>query len=127
MFFSSLRAPLVALVVYVIIVSSVPSVVPPSLTVKTSTFDLNVDRLGNLKVTTTVVNTGGVSLKLLNDPRGVLDPFPEDSFTITNPSGSRPSFIGARVNHTSGYVIDLRSNALGLRSQASYNTTQAAG
>ena len=126
MFFSSLRAPLVTLVAYVAIVSSAPSVAP-RLTVKTSTSDLNIDRLENLNVTTTVVNTGRVSLKLLNDPRGVLDPFPENSFTFTNPSGSQPSFVGARVNHTPRYMIDLRTNALGLRSQASYNSTLAAG
>ena len=128
MFFSSLRAPLVALVAYLAVVSSAPSAsTPPSLTVKTSTSDLNINGLENLKVTTTVVNTGGESIKLLNDPRGVLDPFPENSFTFTNPSGPRPSFVGARVNHTSRYVIDLGANALGLRSQASYNSTLAAG
>ena len=123
MFFSSLLAPLVALVACVAVVSSAPS----SLTVKTSTSNLSVDGLENLKVTTTVANTGGQSLKLLNDPRGVLDPFPENSFTVTNPSGSRPSFVGARVNHTIGYVIDLDANVLDLPSQASYNSTLAAG
>ena len=125
MFLSSLRPPLVALVAHVAAVSSAPSVAP-RLTVKTSTPDLNIDGLENLNVTATVVNTGGVSLKLLNDPRGVLDPFPEDSFTFTNPSDSSPSFVGAKVNQKSRYMIDLRTNALGLRSQASYNSTLAA-
>ena len=101
MFFSSLHAPLVTLVAYVVLVSSSPSVAP-RLTVKTSTSDLNIDGLENLNVTTTVVNTGGVFLKVLNDPRGVLNPFPENSFTFVNPSGSQPSFVGARVNHTAG-------------------------
>ena len=128
MFSSFLCPPLVALVAYVVVVSSVPSIAPPSLTVKASASDLNIDGLGNLKVTTTVVNTGGESLKLLNDPRGVLDSFPENSFTFArSPSGSRPSFVGARVNHTTGYVIDMRADVLGLRSQASYNSTLAAG
>ena len=116
MFSPSLRPSLVALVALVAAAYSVPSVPPPNLTVKTWTSDLNVDGLENLKVTTTVVNTGGESLKLLNDPRGVLDPFPEDSFTFANPSGSHPSFVGARVNHTPRYMIDLRTNTLGLRS-----------
>ena len=124
MFLSSLHTPLVALVAYVAVVSSTSSAsAPPSLSVKTSISDPDIDGVGNLKVTATIVNTGGESLKLFNDPRGVLDPFPDDSFTFANPSGSRPSFKGARVNRTSGYVVDLRADA---RSQASYNSTLAA-
>ena len=127
MFLSSLRAPLVAIVAGVAVVSSTSSVSAlPSLSIKTSTLDLDIDGVGNLKVTTTIVNTGGETLKLLNDPRGVLDPFPENSFTFANPSGPLPSFKGARVNRTSGHVVDLRANVLGLRSQASYNSTLAA-
>ena len=93
MFLYSLRAPFVVLVAGVAVVSSTSSVSAlPSLSIKTSTPDLDIDGVGNLKVTTTIVNTGGESLKLLNDPRGVLDPSPENSFTFANPSGSLPPF-----------------------------------
>ena len=77
----------------------------PSLTVRTSTPNVNVDGLKNLKVTTTVVNTGGETLKLLKDPRGVLDPFPENTFNITNPFGSRPELTGHRVGNAPSYTI----------------------
>lgn len=89
---SSLYAPLVALVASAVYVSAAPG-----LTVKISTPNINVDGLANLKVTTTVTNAGDETLKLLNDPRGVLRTFPENSFSITNPTGSGPSFIGAKV------------------------------
>ena len=39
---------------------------------------------------TTVSSTGDKALKLLKDPRGVLDSFPEDSFTITGIESSDP-------------------------------------
>ena len=93
-----LYAPLAALITYVAAV-----VAAPSLVVRTS-FNSNlrnVEGSNNLKVTTTVVNTGGRTLKLFNDPRGVLDPFPENTFSITNATGFRPPFNGAKVNDVS--------------------------
>ena len=99
---------LVALVAFAAFVSAVPS-----LTLKTSTHSVNVNGLENLKVTTTVTNTGDETLKLLNDPRGVLDAFPTNTFTITDPNGSRPSFNGAKVNHLSGYPRDACAHAFG--------------
>lgn len=95
---SPLRASFVALVASVIRVSATPS-----LTIKASTPHTDVDGLENLKVITTIINTGDETLKLINDPRGVLDPFPEDSFIITNTAGSRPLFDGAMVNYASSY------------------------
>ena len=95
MLFICLRASLVALVAYAATVSAAPS-----LTVKASTSD-NVNGVRNLKVTTIVTNTCGETLKLLKDPRGVLNPFPGDSFVITNHAGSGPSFNGAMVTHRS--------------------------
>ena len=89
----SLRATFVVLVV-----SAVAAFATPSLTVKASTPNVNVDGLEKLKVTTIVTNTGDETLKLLNDPRGVLDSFPENSFHITDAAGSRPSFNGGKVN-----------------------------
>ena len=89
MFFSSLHTPLVTLVAYFAVVSASPLVsTPPCLTVEILTPDLNIDGLENLKVTMTIVNTGGEPLEFLNNPHRVLDPFPKNTFTITTPSGS---------------------------------------
>ena len=94
MLFSPLHASLITLVTCALAVSATPS-----LTVKASVPNVQVDGLEYLKVTTTVTNTGDETLKLLNDPRGVLSPFPENTFNITNGTGSCPSFNGARVIH----------------------------
>jgi len=108
MFFSSLRGSLAALVVSAVAVSAAPG-----LTLKTSTSNVNVDGLENLKVTTTVTNTGDETLKLLNDPRGVLSAFPENTFTVTDADGSRPSFNGAKVNRPPGYLTNTCAHAFG--------------
>ena len=89
---SSFRAALFALAVSVVAVSAAPR-----LTVKTSGPDLNADGLENLEVAATITNSGDETLRLLNDPRGVLSPFPENSFTITDATGSRPVFNGAKI------------------------------
>lgn len=88
MLFSRFCASLVALAVST----------TPSLTLKISTPNANVDGLENLEITTTIINTDDEILKLLNDPRGILDSLPENSFTVTDASGSRPSFTDAKVN-----------------------------
>lgn len=92
----SLLTPLIVLIASTVVVSAAPC-----LTVKTSTPNIEVNGLENLRVTTTVINTGGETLKLLNDPRGVLNSFPENTFSITDPTGSRPLFNGAKVNYRS--------------------------
>ena len=103
MFPSFLRPPFVTFVTYAIAISPASAISEAlGLTVKTSTSNANVDGLENLKVIATVVNTGGETLKLLNDPRSVLNPFPENTFTITNPSGSGPVFDGPKVNRVPG-------------------------
>ena len=68
---------------------------------KISTPNVDVNGLENLKVITTVTNTGDETLKLLNDPHGVLYAFPANTFTITFPAGPNPEFIGAMVHHPS--------------------------
>jgi len=98
----SLFAPLIILVASTVTVSAAPG-----LTVKTSTPNVEVDGLENLKVTTTVINTGGETLKLLNDPRGVLNSFPENTFTITDAAGSRPLFDGAKVHYPSRFLANV--------------------
>ena len=115
MFSSFLRASLIALVVSAVATSAAPTVSGgPSVTIRSSTPNTDVDGLLNLKVTTTIVNTGGETLKLLNDPRGSLNPFPENSYTIIDSTGSQPSFNGARVNDTSGYMTNLCTNLFGV-------------
>ena len=112
MFSSSLHAALIALVA--VAVSAAPAVTPDAnLAVLLSLPGLNGDGSENMKVTTTVANTGNKPVKLLKDPRGVLSSFPEDSFAITSFTGSQPSFNGARVSLASGYPTNLRSDAFG--------------
>ena len=99
MFSFSLCASLVVLTASAVSVSAVPS-----LSLKTSTPSVDVNGLENLKVMTTVTNTGDETLRLLNDPRGVLNTFPENTFTITDPAGSGPLFNGAKVGHSPGFL-----------------------
>ena len=108
MFSSPLFSSLVALVASAVAVSAAPA-----LSVWTWTFNADVYGLENLEVTTTIVNTGDETLKLLHDPHGVLDNFPENSFSITDAAGSRPSFVGARVNHAFGYLQNLYADVSG--------------
>ena len=108
MFSSSIRASLVALVASAIAVCAAPIVAVDLIIV----VDIDVGGLA----TTTVSNNGDKQIKLLKDPRGILDSFPEDSFTITDSTGSRPSFSGARVSHPSGRLINLRADAFGFPS-----------
>ena len=68
----------------------------------------NVNTASDLKVTATVTNTGDETLKLLNDPRGLLsNKLPTQTFQITHQdSGAKPSFTGAVV---SKQFLDIRS------------------
>lgn len=113
-FYSSSRASLAVLVVSVIAISAAPS-----LTVKTSVPNVNIDGLGNLKVTATITNTCNETLKLLNDPRGVLNPFPENSFSITGAAGSRPLFDGAKANYGPVCKTDTYAHSLVSASRSS--------
>ena len=101
-------SPRVALVV--LAASALAVNATPSLAVKTSAPNVEVDGLQNLEVTVTVSNTGSETLKLLNDPRGVLSSFPEHSFNIANANGSRPSFNGAKVTHPCGRPANVCTN-----------------
>ncbi|KAI0646097.1 Metalloprotease [Trametes meyenii] len=58
-----------------------------------------VSDVDNLRVTATVTNTGDVPLKLLNDPYSPLSDLPTDIFTITNPHGTNPDFVGIEVKY----------------------------
>jgi len=116
MFSSPLRASFVALVASAVAISAAPALTSNvDLTVTLSLLDLKDDGPGNMKVVTTIVNTGNKTLKLLKDPRGILDSFPDDTFTVTDPTGSHPPFIGAKVNHASGHLTTVRTDACGSR------------
>ncbi|KAI0639830.1 peptidyl-Lys metalloendopeptidase [Trametes polyzona] len=96
MFSSTVRAALVALAASAVAVSA-----ERGLSLKVSGPEA-VDGVDNLKVTTTIVNTGDETLKLLNDPRGPLHTLPANSFDITTDSGESPSFIGVKVKYVPG-------------------------
>ncbi|KAI0697604.1 peptidyl-Lys metalloendopeptidase [Cytidiella melzeri] len=91
MFPSALRATLVALVASAVAVSATPA-----LTLTLSGAE-KVDGVNNLKIAATVKNTGDETLKLLNDPRGVLNKLPTEAFEITHDeSGASPAFTGVK-------------------------------
>ena len=105
MFSSSLRSALIALVASAVAVSAAPG-----LTLKVSGAD-SVDGVDNLKVVATLVNTGDETLKLLNDPNGVLNTRPPDTFTSTGDDGASPSFIGVRVKYPPSQEAKLTDQA----------------
>ena len=94
MFSSTLRAALIALVATATAVSATPS-----LLLKVSGPQA-VDGVENLRVVTTLTNTGDETLKLLKDPNSVLNTMPADTFTITAADGSSPSFAGVRLKYS---------------------------
>ncbi|KAJ7881782.1 peptidyl-Lys metalloendopeptidase [Mycena olivaceomarginata] len=98
MFSTSVRSALVALV-FAAAVSAAPGL-SLSLTGPTE-----VSSVSALHVTATLVNTGDVELKLLNDPRTVLHTFETDSFTITDPSGASPAFKGLLAKYVPATVL----------------------
>jgi peptidyl-Lys metalloendopeptidase len=61
--------------------------------------------IDNLKVITTITNTGDESLKILNDPRGPLSKIPTDTFAITDAAGSKPDFTGVKVKYVPENVL----------------------
>ena len=78
--------------------------------------------------TLTITNTGDETLKLLNDPRGVLDSFPENTFSITDPIGSSPSFVGAKVNPSPSYCQTCpRAHVVFFCFQVKFSPEYAAG
>jgi peptidyl-Lys metalloendopeptidase len=76
-----------------------------SLAIKTRNADMSfagaesVTDVENLKVTATVTNTGSEAVKILNDPRGVLNKLPTNTFAITDAAGASPKFAGAKVKY----------------------------
>jgi len=88
-----------------LLVSAVSVSAAPGLSLKTAGPTV-VDGVQNLKVVTTVTNTGDETLKLLKDPRCVLSGAPTHSFTITNAVGSSPDFRGIAVKYVPSTVVN---------------------
>ncbi|KAF9486346.1 deuterolysin M35 metalloprotease [Pholiota conissans] len=59
----------------------------------------SVQGVENLKITATITNTGSETLKVLNDPRGLLSKRPAHKFSITDAKGVSPSFTGVKVKY----------------------------
>jgi peptidyl-Lys metalloendopeptidase len=57
-----------------------------------------VDNIENLKLTTTITNTGDETLNLLTGPNSLLETVPTHKFTIRNVEGGAPLFIGSLVH-----------------------------
>jgi peptidyl-Lys metalloendopeptidase len=93
MFSSSSRSALFTLALSALAVSAAPGL---KLKVDGAKSVKNVE---NLKVVATLTNTGDVTLKLLNDPRTVLNTMPADTFKITDAAGKSPEFTGIKVKY----------------------------
>ncbi|KAJ8093481.1 hypothetical protein PM082_020338 [Marasmius tenuissimus] len=98
-FSSTVRSALVGLCLSAISAAAAPGL---SLAVAGSNSFAGVE---NFKITTSLVNTGDESLKLLKDPRSVLSAIPTDSFVITNAEGAVPAFIGADAKYNPEWVV----------------------
>lgn len=83
-----------------LIASAVAVTAAPGLSLSIAAPD-SVDGVQNLKLVAKVTNTGTDTLKLLNDPRTVLNRSPTHTFTITNVNGTSPVFTGIMVANTS--------------------------
>ena len=101
MFSSSLRSSLVALAVAATAVFAAPSL---ALNITSPTTANSVE---NLKVVTTITNTGDETPKLLNDPHSALHSFPTNTFAVTTDDGASPSFTDVKVKYSLGNAAKL--------------------
>ncbi|KAF9265889.1 peptidyl-Lys metalloendopeptidase [Marasmius fiardii PR-910] len=101
-FSSTLRSTLVGLCLSAISASAAPGL---SLSVASTSGFNSFAGVENFKVSTSLVNSGDEPLKLLKDPRTILDPLPTDSFAINNAEGASPAFIGAHVKYLPEWSI----------------------
>ncbi|KAK1235662.1 hypothetical protein PQX77_001104 [Marasmius sp. AFHP31] len=60
----------------------------------------------DFKITTSLINTGNETLKLVKDPRTILSSLPTNCFTISNAEGASPVFTGARAKFVPEYVVE---------------------
>ncbi|KAJ8469577.1 hypothetical protein ONZ45_g10909 [Pleurotus djamor] len=101
LFSSSIRSALATIALAALAASAAPG-----LTLKVSGPDA-VTGVDNLKVVTSLVNTGDETLKLLNDPRGPLSKLPTETFAITDASGARASFTGIKAKYVPAQAAKL--------------------
>ncbi|KAG5635485.1 hypothetical protein DXG03_005381 [Asterophora parasitica] len=106
MFSSSTRATLIALVASAVAVSAAPG-----LSVKVSG-PAAVNGVDNLKVTTTVTNTGDEILRILNHPNSPLSKLPAETFTVTDASGASPAFTGIKAKYVPSAAIATGNDAV---------------
>ncbi|KAG5654427.1 hypothetical protein H0H81_002616 [Sphagnurus paluster] len=106
MFSSSLRATLFALAASAVAVSAAPG-----LSVKVAG-PSNVAGVENLKVKTTVTNTGDEILKILNDPNSPLSKLPANTFSITDAKGATPAFTGIKAKYAPATAIAAGKDAI---------------
>ncbi|KAH8824093.1 peptidyl-Lys metalloendopeptidase [Flagelloscypha sp. PMI_526] len=66
----------------------------------------SVDGVQNLKVTTSIVNTGDETLKILKDVRGPLSTLPTETFNIVAEDGTTPTFSGVKAKYVPSSVIE---------------------
>ncbi|CAA7264262.1 unnamed protein product [Cyclocybe aegerita] len=83
---SSVRTILLTLASLAVVASAAPSLLLEV------TGPASVSDVENLKILTTITNTGEETLKVLDDPRGALSQMPTDTFVITDGKGVRPAF-----------------------------------
>ncbi|KAK0441453.1 uncharacterized protein EV420DRAFT_1119424 [Desarmillaria tabescens] len=69
-----------------------------SLTISTSA-PASISDVSTLEVVTTIVNDGDETVKLLNDPRTVLNSWATESFTVVNSAGISADFTGVAVRY----------------------------
>ncbi|TFK41948.1 deuterolysin M35 metalloprotease [Crucibulum laeve] len=94
MFSASVRSIFVALIVSALGVQAMKSI-----SLKVTGPDA-VAGVENLKVVTTVTNTGDETLKILNDPRSALSKLPANKFSITDTKGAHPKFNGIKAKYS---------------------------
>ncbi|GLB42303.1 putative to MEROPS metallopeptidase family M35 [Lyophyllum shimeji] len=106
MFSSSLRATLIALVASAVAVSAAPG-----LSVKVAGPEA-VTGVDNLKVKTTITNTGDEILKILNEPHSPLSKLPAKTFKVTDANGAAPAFTGIKVKYSPAAAIAAGKDAI---------------
>ncbi|KAL1697381.1 hypothetical protein GGG16DRAFT_41433 [Schizophyllum commune] len=99
MFSASTKAALASIVLSALAVSATQSV---SLKVAGPS---DVTDVENLKVTTTITNTGDETLKLFNDPNSALSTLPANTFAISNSAGAVPQFTGIKAKYSMDTVV----------------------
>ncbi|KAL1739708.1 hypothetical protein HDZ31DRAFT_48938 [Schizophyllum fasciatum] len=99
MFSASVKAALASIALSALTVSATQSV---SLKVAGPS---DVTDIENLKVTTTITNTGDETLKLFNDPNSALSTLPANTFTISNSAGAVPQFTGVKAKYSLDTVV----------------------